>query len=94
MPPEICNKILIFYYLSNGHIFKAINMKCRHINDTFVTACFAKAFQRVPRSMSSSVASAMDMMTGSITTLSEARTLMYVFEVNLEIKEDDGKVRF
>lgn len=53
--------------------------------------CFAKAFQRVPRSMSSSVTSAAD-MTGSITTLSEARTLMYVFEVNLEIKEDDGKV--
>ncbi|KAJ8945811.1 hypothetical protein NQ314_009033, partial [Rhamnusium bicolor] len=59
-----------------------------------VSACFAKAFQRVPRSMSSSVTSAMDMMTGSITTLSEARTLMYVFEVNLEIKEDDGKGSF
>ncbi|XP_019866327.2 rab GTPase-activating protein 1-like isoform X3 [Aethina tumida] len=55
-----------------------------------VSGCFAKAFQRVPRSMSSSVTSAAD-MTGSITTLSEARTLMYVFEVNLEIKEDDGK---
>ncbi|KAL3277172.1 hypothetical protein HHI36_012522 [Cryptolaemus montrouzieri] len=55
-----------------------------------VSACFAKAFQRVSRSMSSSVTSAAD-MTGSILTLSEARTLMYVFEVNLEIKEDDGK---
>lgn len=41
--------------------------------------------------MSSSVTSALD-MTGSITTLPEARILMYVFEVNLEIKEDDGKV--
>ncbi|CAH0552956.1 unnamed protein product, partial [Brassicogethes aeneus] len=59
-----------------------------------VSGCFAKAFMRVPRSMSSSVASAADMMTGSITTLSEARTLMYVFEVNLEIKEDDGKGTF
>ncbi|XP_066246737.1 rab GTPase-activating protein 1-like isoform X2 [Euwallacea similis] len=56
-----------------------------------VSACFAKAFQRVPRSMSSSVTSAADAMSGSITTLSEARTLMYVFEVNLDIKEDDGK---
>lgn len=55
-------------------------------------ACFAKAFQRVPRSMSSSVTSAVDMMTGSITALPEPRTLMYVFEVNLEIKEEDGKV--
>jgi hypothetical protein len=58
-----------------------------------VSACFAKAFQRVPRSMSSSVTSAID-MTGSITTLPEARTLMYVFEVSLEIKEDDGKGTF
>lgn len=33
-------------------------------------------------------------MTGSVTTLSEVRTLMYVFEVSLEIKEDDGKVLF
>lgn len=41
--------------------------------------------------MTSSVASVAD-MSGSITTLSEARTLMYVFEVSLEIKEDDGKV--
>ncbi|KAK9874669.1 hypothetical protein WA026_005490 [Henosepilachna vigintioctopunctata] len=55
-----------------------------------VSACFSKAFQRVSRSMSSSVTSATDMI-GSITALSEARTLMYVFEVNLEIKEDDGK---
>lgn len=60
---------------------------------TRVSACFAKAFQRVSRSMSSSVTSAAD-MTGSITTLPEARTLMYVFEVNLEIKEDDGKGGF
>jgi hypothetical protein len=43
--------------------------------------------------MSSSVTSAID-MTGSITTLPEARTLMYVFEVSLEIKEDDGKGTF
>lgn len=42
--------------------------------------------------MSSSVTSAVDMMTGSITALPEPRTLMYVFEVNLEIKEEDGKV--
>ncbi|XP_018572727.1 rab GTPase-activating protein 1-like isoform X2 [Anoplophora glabripennis] len=60
---------------------------------TRVSACFAKAFQRVPRSMSSSVVSVAD-MTGSITTLSEVRTLMYVFEVSLEIKEDDGKGSF
>ncbi|XP_076260530.1 GTPase activating protein and centrosome-associated isoform X4 [Rhynchophorus ferrugineus] len=56
-----------------------------------VSACFAKAFQRVPRSMSSSVTSTGDIMSGSIITLPEARTLMHVFEVNLEIKEDDGK---
>lgn len=43
--------------------------------------------------MSSSVASAADMSV-SITTLPEARTLVYVFEVSLEIKEDDGKVWF
>lgn len=41
--------------------------------------------------MSSSVASVAD-MSASVTTLSEARTLLYVFEVSLEIKEDEGKV--
>lgn len=43
--------------------------------------------------MSSSVASAAE-MSCSITTLpdSQKTTLMYVFEVNLEIKEDDGRV--
>ncbi|GJQ88093.1 hypothetical protein Trydic_g13105 [Trypoxylus dichotomus] len=58
-----------------------------------VSACFAKAFQRVPRSMSSSVASTAE-MTSSITTMSESRHLMSVFEVSLEIKEDDGKGTF
>lgn len=43
--------------------------------------------------MTNSVTSTTDMMTGSVTTLSESRNLMYVFEVNLEIKEDDGKVK-
>lgn len=76
---------------------------------TIVSACFAKAFQRVPRSMSSSVTSATaDLMTASTSTNapffnqsnpltcnnSEARTLLYVFEVCLEIKEDDGKGNF
>lgn len=41
--------------------------------------------------MSSSVASVAD-MSASVTTLSEARTLLYVFEVSLEIREDEGKV--
>lgn len=43
--------------------------------------------------MSSSVTSTAD-MSSSVTTLSESRTLMYVFEVNLEIKEDEGKVTY
>ncbi|VEN58730.1 unnamed protein product [Callosobruchus maculatus] len=59
-----------------------------------VSSCFAKAFQRVPRSMSSSVASAADLMMGCVSSISEPRTLMYVFEVNLEIKEEDGKGSF
>ncbi|XP_017786664.1 PREDICTED: rab GTPase-activating protein 1-like [Nicrophorus vespilloides] len=59
-----------------------------------IIACFSKAFQRnVSRSMTSSVASAAD-MSASITTLSDARSLMYVFEVSLEIKEDEGKGTF
>ncbi|KAF5273077.1 hypothetical protein FQR65_LT04819 [Abscondita terminalis] len=58
-----------------------------------VSSCFSKAFQRAPRSMSSSVASAAN-MSASVTTLLEARTQDYVFEVSLEIKEDDGKGTF
>ncbi|XP_050304026.1 rab GTPase-activating protein 1-like isoform X2 [Anthonomus grandis grandis] len=56
-----------------------------------VSACFAKAFQRVPKSISCCINSAADVMSGSVTTLPEAKTLMHVFEVNLEIKEEDGK---
>ena len=41
--------------------------------------------------MSNSVASAAD-MSSSVTTIPETRQLMYVFEVSLEIKEDEGKV--
>ncbi|CAG9857075.1 unnamed protein product [Phyllotreta striolata] len=63
-----------------------------------VSSCFAKAFQRVPRSMSSSaasVATSADVMSGSMNACSiEARILLYVFEVNLEIKEEDGKGAF
>lgn len=44
--------------------------------------------------MNNSVASINDIMTGSLTATSESRTLMHVFEVNLEMKEADGKVYF
>lgn len=59
-----------------------------------VSGCFAKAFQRVPRSMSSSVASAAEMSSSIVTIPDTQRTLVYVFEVNLEIKEDDGRGNF
>lgn len=75
----------------SGTVFSSLKKQLFN-NYCFRAACFAKAFQRAPKSMTSSVTSALDMMTGSITTLSEARTLMYVFEVSLEIKEDEGKV--
>ena len=75
-----------------------------------VSACFAKAFQRVPsRSLTSSAASASDLglspagpnnsisgtMTSSLTALPldpPGTTKVFVFEVTLEIKEDDGRV--
>lgn len=57
-----------------------------------VSACFQRAFLRPPRSMSSSVASANEMNSSIVTIPDMQRTLMYVFEVNLEIKEEDGKV--
>ncbi|XP_065169560.1 rab GTPase-activating protein 1-like isoform X2 [Atheta coriaria] len=59
-----------------------------------VSGCFVKAFERAvaaTRSMTSSIISSTDNMSASCTTLSEARHVMYVFEVNLEIKEDDGR---
>lgn len=57
-----------------------------------VSKCFKKAFQRVPKSMSSSITSATDMSSSIVSIPDVQRTLMCVFEVNLEIKEDDGKV--
>ncbi|XP_066994263.2 rab GTPase-activating protein 1-like isoform X2 [Anabrus simplex] len=55
-----------------------------------VSACFAKAFQRVPKSMISSVTSA-DL--GSAPPDKE-HTEIFVFEVSMEIKEEDGRGGF
>lgn len=79
--------------LSNYYLFVLHKQQNKYNILYLIPGCFAKAFQRVPRSMSSSVASAAE-MSSSITTLPDAQksTLMYVFEVNLEIKEDDGRV--
>ena len=54
-----------------------------------VSACFAKAFQRVPKSMISSVTSA-DL--GPPLPPDKEHVEVYVFEVSMEIKEEDGRV--
>lgn len=54
-----------------------------------VSACFAKAFQRVPKSMNNSVTSS-DL--GPAVPPDREHVEVYVFEVSMEIKEDDGRV--
>jgi hypothetical protein len=54
-----------------------------------VSACFAKAFQRVPKSMITSVTSA-DL--GPPLPPDKEHVEVYVFEVSMEIKEEDGRV--
>ncbi|XP_021936280.1 rab GTPase-activating protein 1-like [Zootermopsis nevadensis] len=56
-----------------------------------VSACFAKAFQRVPKSMNNSVTSS-DL--GPAVPPDREHVEVYVFEVSMEIKEDDGRSGF
>lgn len=74
------------------HIAEAVNQ---------VSSCFAKAFERIPRSMASSLVgelSAAPSMTGSLTEgLGPAATpmqLMHVLECTVDIKEADAKGTF
>ncbi|KAL4703151.1 hypothetical protein ACJJTC_016752, partial [Scirpophaga incertulas] len=66
-----------------------------------VSSCFSKAFERVPRSMTSSIVgdqSAAPSMSGSITEGSligaPAMQLMHVLECTVDIKETDAKGTF
>ncbi|XP_069685787.1 rab GTPase-activating protein 1-like isoform X2 [Periplaneta americana] len=56
-----------------------------------VSACFAKAFQRVPKSMISSVTSS-DL--GPAAPPDKEHVEVYIFEVSMEIKEEDGRGGF
>ncbi|CAH2989838.1 unnamed protein product [Chilo suppressalis] len=74
------------------HIAEAVNQ---------VSSCFAKAFERVPRSMASSIVgelSAAPSMTGSLTEglgpAAPPMQLMHVLECTVDIKETDAKGTF
>ena len=54
-----------------------------------VSACFAKAFQRAPKSMITSVTSS-DL--GQPVPPDKEHVEVFVFEVSMEIKEEDGRV--
>lgn len=59
-----------------------------------VSGCFVKAFQKNTSRSISLVTSVTDNMTVSTNTIPEAKSVVHVFEVSLEIKEDDGKGTF
>ncbi|KAL0850479.1 hypothetical protein ABMA28_012274 [Loxostege sticticalis] len=74
------------------HIAEAVNQ---------VSSCFAKAFERIPRSMASSLVgelSAAPSMTGSLTEglgpAAPPMQLMHVLECTVDIKETDAKGTF
>lgn len=54
-----------------------------------MSACFAKAFQRVPKPMISSITSS-DL--GPAVPPDKEHVEIYVFEVSMEIKEEDSRV--
>ncbi|XP_011304612.1 rab GTPase-activating protein 1-like isoform X2 [Fopius arisanus] len=54
-----------------------------------VSACFAKAFQRIPRSMTSSVTSTE--LNNSFNQAERINSRVFIFEVTLEVKEEDGR---
>lgn len=55
--------------------------------------CFSKAFQRFPRSMTNSLTGS-DFNNGFNPSGDKVNTKTFIFEVSLEIKEDDGKGTF
>ncbi|XP_015113735.1 rab GTPase-activating protein 1-like [Diachasma alloeum] len=54
-----------------------------------VSACFAKAFQRIPRSMTSSQTST-DFNNG-FNQAERSNSRVFIFEVTMEVKEEDGR---
>lgn len=59
-----------------------------------VSNCFVKAFQKELKSISSSISPE---LSSNITLDMQSKngsTEIFIFEVSLEIKEDDGKVNF
>ncbi|XP_011506211.1 PREDICTED: rab GTPase-activating protein 1-like isoform X2 [Ceratosolen solmsi marchali] len=55
-----------------------------------VSSCFAKAFQRFPRSMTNSLTGS-DFNNGFNPTNDKVNSRVFIFEVTMEIKEEDGK---
>lgn len=55
-----------------------------------MSACFMKAFQRVPKSLTTSVNG--ELPSESELPSSAGSTQMFLLELTMEIKEDDGKV--
>ncbi|KAK0089910.1 hypothetical protein PV325_004662 [Microctonus aethiopoides] len=63
-----------------------------------VSSCFAKAFNRIPRSMTSSLTGSSDFISGNggfnAGTTEKINSRVFIFELTMEIKEDDGKGNF
>lgn len=59
-----------------------------------VSNCFVKAFQKEPNSTSISTSPELSSNTRLDMQSKNGSTEIFVFEVSLEIKEDDGKVTF
>ncbi|XP_033321979.2 GTPase activating protein and centrosome-associated isoform X1 [Megalopta genalis] len=57
-----------------------------------VSACFSKAFHRIPRSMTSSLTGSD--FNGFNNGSEKSNSRVFIFEVTMEIKEDDGKGSF
>ncbi|XP_048505737.1 rab GTPase-activating protein 1-like isoform X4 [Athalia rosae] len=57
-----------------------------------VSACFAKAFQRIPRSMTSSLTGSD--FNGFNAGSEKSNSRVFIFEVTMEVKEEDGKGGF
>ncbi|OXU24097.1 hypothetical protein TSAR_015712 [Trichomalopsis sarcophagae] len=55
-----------------------------------VSSCFAKAFQRFPRSMTNSLTGS-DFNNGFNPVSDKVNSRVFIFEVTMEIKEEDGK---
>ena len=78
-----------YYEILTRFLLRWMKMFCSFCQVGQVSTCFLKAFQRIPRSMTSSLTGSD--FNGFNVGAEKMNSRVFIFEVILEVKEEDGK---